>query len=79
MPKNYVGCCDHVNRWTGAHFSYPLPKLFLLAENYRSIEDGDSHVKKKETWSAMETKDFIARKASSYCKSIKIQGNLQDL
>ena len=56
-----------------------LPKLSLPSKNCRSTEDGDSHVKKKGTWSAMETKDFTARKASSHCKSIKIQGNLQDL
>ena len=60
-------------------FSYEQPKRSLLAENCSSIEDGDSHVQKKGTWSAMDTRDFTTRKASSYCKSIKIQGNLPDL
>ena len=61
------------------NFSYDLPKLSHLAENCRSIEDGDSYVMKKGTWSAMETTDLTARKASSYRQSITIQGNLHDL
>lgn len=60
-------------------FTHDLPRLSLLAENCRSIEDGDSYVMKKGTWLAMQTRDLTARKASSYRKSITIQGNLHDL
>ena len=58
-------------------FSHDQPKLSPLAENCRLKEDGESHLKKKGKWSAiMDTRDFTTRKTSSYCKSIKTQGNL---
>ena len=59
MPKNYLGGLVSI-------FSYDQSKLSLLDENCSSIEDGDSQVKKKGTWSAMETRDFTTGKASSY-------------